>query len=382
MDKLTQTDLQQLMEKRNPHCVTIYAPMVMDEPQNYDKNRIYFKNGLSKVREELTGMAPTELDRFLEPLDRLLTDEVFWGNQSHGLAAFLTDGLVKTYRLPLEFEPTVYVASRFYIKPLLPYFENSQLFHILSMSQNSVRLFTGSRYGIEQVSLQNVPTSMDEALAYDDPEKEQQGHTAAARQGRGDNTDVIYHGHSPQDEHMSNLQRFAWQVRNGLATNLVDTDAPIVLAGTPDTVAYLRESADFNFTTDSITGNVDHLDGNALHEQGWVIVEPLFSAEREQAVEKFNALAGTDQVTTDRNKIIQAAYFGAVDTLFLTGDEALWGVFDNATGAVNVHAFRTDDSIDLIDAAVVKTVENGGKVYIAAPHFGATLRYTVEALAV
>ncbi len=383
MDKLTQADLQQLMETRQADCVTLYAPMVMDDPQNYDQNRIYFKNGLAEVRSRLEGMTDEAVDNYLKPLSRLLTDDVFWSNQSHGLAAFLVDGMVQTYRLPIEFEPMVFVSSRFFIKPLLSYFENCQPFYILAMSQNCVRLFSGNRYGAEKVELENVPTSLQEALAYDDPEKEQQGHTAAARQGRGDNTDVVYHGHDPQDEHMSDLKRFAWQVRNGLGDNLTDEDAPIVLAGTPDTVSYLRESADFNFTDTSITGNVDHLDGKELHKKAWEIVEPLFSAEQQTAVKRYNNLSKTDQVTTDRLKVVQAAYFGAIDTLFIPVDESLWGVFDKQTGEIEVHSLREDSSIDLFDAAAVKTLENGGKVHLGGddmPRFGAILRYTSDAL--
>lgn len=383
MDKLTQADLQQLMELREANCVSIFVPMVRDDPQQYDGNRIYFKNGLSDIREQLTEMSEEERDSYLQPLSRLLTDDVFWGNQSHGLAAFLTDGYVETYRLPIEFEPTTYVANRFYIKPLLAYFENNQTFHVLAMSQNNVRLYSGNRFDVEAVALDDVPTSLEEALRFDDPEKQQQGHTSAMRQGRGDNTDVMFHSHDPQDEHVSNLKRFAWHVRNGLRDILNEDKAPIVLAGPPETVAYLRDSADFNFTEKGITGNVDHLDGKALREKAWPLVEPLFSAEREQSAEKYNNLSETDQVTTERTKVIQAAYFGAIDTLFVPADESLFGTFDKDAGTVEVHAIRQEDSIDLIDAAAVKTLASGGKVYLngsETPNFGAILRYTADAL--
>ncbi len=383
MDKLTKEELQQLMEIHRVNCVTIYAPMVKDDPQQYDKNRIYFKNGLTDVREQMSAMSDEEIEDYLKPLSRLLTDDVFWGNQSDGLAAFLADDVVKTYRLPIEFEPAIFVSSRLHIKPLLSYFENSHPFHILAISQNNLRLFTADRYGITESSLENVPTSLDEALKFDDPEREQQGHTAAARQGRGDNTDVMYHSHNPQDEQTSNLKRFAWQIRNGLADNLLTNKTPILLAGTPEIVAYLRESADFNFTEETIGGNVDHLDDKALHKKAWEIIEPLFSAEREQSIEKYNILSETDQVTTDRTQVVQAAYFGAVDTLFISASESLWGVFDEASGTVSVHAIRQDDSIDLFDAAAAKTVENGGTVLVdanGAPRLAAILRYTADAL--
>ena len=386
MDTLTQADLKRLMNVRQDNCVTIYAPMVSDEPQNYDGNRIRFKNGLTDVRTALTerGMAEGNIDDYLKPLSTMLSDETFWGLQSSGLAAFLADDFVETYRLPLEFRPMTVVGTRFSVKPMLPFFENDQLFYILAMSQNKVRLFACTRHGCEEEKLHNVPTSLAEALAWDDPEKRQQGHTAAMRQGRGDNTDIMYHGHDPADEQLSNLKRFAWQIRNGLAENLSDAKAPIVLAGTPDTVAYLRDSADFNFTEQTITGNPDQLSGKQLHEKAWPHMAELFSADQAAATEKYNTLAQTDQVTTDRAKVVQAAYFGAIDTLFIPAYESLWGQFDKETGEVSVHSTRQADSFDLFDAAAVKTLENGGKVYISdgsTPQFGAMLRYTSEALA-
>ena len=56
-------------------------------------------------------------------------------------------------------------------------------FFVLALSQGSVRLFEGSRDGIRELDLADIPTSLRDAVGYDYEQRSLQFHTGA---GAGD----------------------------------------------------------------------------------------------------------------------------------------------------------------------------------------------------
>lgn len=130
------------------------------------------KNLLSGAEKHLlaSGLCTPDAKELLEPAQRLLQNSHFWQHQSDGLAMFLSREMFRYYRLPLDFDVLVDVTNRFHIKPLFPLLSGDGRFYILALSQNDVRLFQGARYSVSAVDLEGVPTSLAEALQYDDPE--------------------------------------------------------------------------------------------------------------------------------------------------------------------------------------------------------------------
>jgi hypothetical protein len=76
----------------------------------------------------------------------------------------------------------IWVGGQFFVKPLFEWLNQDQHFYILAISQDELRLLEGKRHGIEEVDLVGVPSSLAEALRWDDPDKQSQFHTV----GRGD----------------------------------------------------------------------------------------------------------------------------------------------------------------------------------------------------
>jgi hypothetical protein len=120
---------------------------------------------------------------------------------------------------------------------------------------------------------------------------------------------------------------------------------------------------------EGILGNPDVLKAGDLHIRAWKIVQPLFEAPEQQAVEAYKQLAGEkrERVSGDLRTIIPAAFYGRVDTLFVAHGAQAWGKFDPATDNLQVHNERESGDQDLYDLAVAKTLLNNGNVFAFDP---------------
>ena len=62
--------------------------------------------------------------------------------------------------------------------------------------------------------------------------------------------------------------------------------------------------------------------------------------------------------------VIPATYYAQVSHLFVTKGEHIWGTFDEMANELKFHDTPDEDGEDLIDNAVVKTLANGGEVFL------------------
>lgn len=118
---------------------------------------------------------------------------------------------------------------------------------------------------------------------------------------------------------------------------------------------------------EGISGNPEELKIEALHALASPIVEPIFSKAREKAASRYRQLAGTGQTTTDVKEAVLAAFHGQVDVLFVAVGVQMWGYFDPDSDTVYVDGDLKPDDQDLLDAAAVHSILNGGTVYSVGP---------------
>jgi hypothetical protein len=115
MDLLSRAELQKLIEEPEGLCVSIFLPTHQAGAQT-QQDPIKLKNLLREAEEQLLtkGLRAPQAEQLLGPARELLDDSVFWRHQSDGLAVFLSRGVFRYYRLPLNFEDLVVVADRYY----------------------------------------------------------------------------------------------------------------------------------------------------------------------------------------------------------------------------------------------------------------------------
>lgn len=378
MRMLSTEELGRLMESAETPLVSIYMPT--HRVGDIEQDPIRLKNLLREAEARLLnyGLRTADARALLEPVQQLLADSHFWQHQSDGLAVFLSPGTFQHYQLPLSFKELVVVAERFHIKPLVPLFSEDGVFYVLAASQNRVRLLQCTRYHVQEVTPEDVPSDLADALKYDDPEKQHQFHTT----GPGGMT--ISHGHGvSKDYDKVNILRYFQQVDRSIQPVLADGHAPLIVAAVDYLHPLYREANKYRYLLDEgIEGNPDEASEKHLQEQAWPIVQPYFERGRTEALERYSEALTKGLATNDVKHAALAAYDGRVSTLFVATGAEQWGQFDPQTHKIRLYNERGPGIEDLLDFAVVHTLTKGGAVYAVAPDqipgetaIGATFRF-------
>lgn len=387
MDLLNPTALKALIAQESKWCVSLYMPTHrIGREQQQDPIRL--KNLLAQAEANLlaNGVRRPEVQNLMRPADELLWDRDFWQHQGDGLAIFLTNDFFKVYRLPVRFDEHIHTGTSFYIKPLLPCLGRGIKFYVLAVSLNSIRLFEGNADTMSEIKL-NFPTSMEEALWADDPEKQLNMHSGSVSPGDGKSSTGVFHGHDPADEDKTNILRYFQSVNQGLNTLLDDRNIPMVLAGVDYLLPIYREASSYqNLLQDGIAGNPDRENIKELHQRAWQIVRPIFEESQKKAYEKFEQLSGqkSDLAVNDIKAAVKAAVFGQVETIFVPLGAQKWGRYDAQNNKVLLKKEPAPENEDLFDFAAAQTLLNSGQVFAVPPEqmpgggeLAAILRYAV-----
>ncbi len=374
MTILTTSELKTLTLKNHQGpFVSIYMPTHRAGPETRGDS-IRLKNLITQAEEQLieSGIRAPEARKLLEPGKQLVEDYDFWQHQGDGLAVFMAANLVKTYRVPLEFEELLVVGSRFHLKPLMPLLSEDGQFYVLALSQNEVKLFRGTRFSIDEVDLEDIPKSLADALKYDLPQKQHQYHTATATPGSpAGGRPAVFHGHGiGADEEKNNLLRYFQQINKGLHSFLVEDNPakPLVLAGVEYLFPIYKEANTYpNLMDNGVKGNVEVLQPGALQRQAWQIVRPFFQQAQKDAMGRYKELANTERASKDIRQILPAAHYGQVDTLFVAVNQQQWGNFNPNTNTLELRPEPKNGDEDLLDTAAVQTLLKGGTIFAVAP---------------
>lgn len=368
MKQLSRGELESLMQPREGHCVSIFAPMVKAGPET-QQNPIRFKNLIRRAVEALEerGLSTKEAESLLAPASALLDDTPFWQHQSTGLAVFVADGFFRYYRLPLEVRELAVVEDRFHLKPLLPLLSGDGRFFVLALSQKHVRLLEGTRHNVREVDLGDLPTSLDDALGYEVEETHIQYHTGT-RTAQASSSPV-YHGQGGgEDDAKAEIQKFFNLLDQGVASLLADKQAPMVLAGVEFLFPLYRQASSHpHLVEGGVPGNPAELSNEALHERAWPVVEPLFTRAQEEADARFRELLGTGHASGQLEEVVTAAHDGRVETLFVALGTRRWGSFDPSSRTVEPAEHNGPGTEDLVDLAATQTLLKGGTVFAVPP---------------
>jgi hypothetical protein len=382
MTLLSKEELRTLVADHPGPCVSIYMP-THRSGEGTRQDPIRFRNLLRKAEEELiqSGLRTVDARTLLQPARELEGYSPFWRHMSDGLALFIAPDVTRTFSPPYRFEETLIVADRFYVKPLLPLLSGDGRFYILALSQNQVRLLEGTRDGAGEVHPEELPGSLAEVLGEVDREKQLQFHTRASG-GQGGRDAMFFGTGAGESQAREDLLRYFRQIDASLRSLWENEPVPLVLAGVDYLLPLYQEASHYPLLLEGISGNPEELSAQELHGRAWEIVEPYFRAEQQAAWGRFEQLRGTTQASQEIQEIVQAAYHGRVESLFVTLGEQVWGSYDPSTDQVRLDAEAGAGNVDLLQFASMHTLANRGSVYTAGQemeeagwHLAAVLRY-------
>ncbi|MFO0969930.1 MAG: hypothetical protein U0793_30625 [Gemmataceae bacterium] len=363
MDLVTRTDMKELLQAHEAPCVSIFMPT---HRGGAEQDPILFRKDLAQARETLVagGLRAPTADAFLTPAQDLVKDNIFWKNQSDGLALFLAPGFFRLFRLPRAFENQTLAGNRFHLKPLLPFLSGDGRFFVLALSQNGVRLLAGTRFGVSEVDLKGVPRNLAEALIRHDTDEILTFHSRPA-QGRG-SWNAIFSGHGVGiDNAKDDLLLYFRAIDRALVPFLREERTPLLLAAVDYLQPIYREANSYSHLLPSgIAGNPDHLSARELHDRAWPLVTPLFDEPRAQAAAQYERLLGTGRTACGIEAVLPEAYAGRIQTLFVASDRHVWGVFDPVRGSIESKAAPAFGTDDLLDLAAAFTLAHGHAVHV------------------
>lgn len=384
MNTFTLEDLRTLLECQGGPCISIYLP-THTKGGDTQQDPIRLKNLLKTAEERLMQreMRTVSAKELLAPAQDLISDTRFWSHQSNGLAIFISEGQFILHSVPLAFDELVVVSERYHVKPLLQLLTGDGRFYVLALSQNQVRLLEGTKFSVIEMELDDVPASKQEALGYDEFEKQIKWHGQKPPSPAGKQSG-IFHGHGEGvDDSKDQILLFFRAVDKGLRDKVHCDGNPMILAAVDYLVPIYRDANTCPKLLDEwISGNPEGLSVEQIHQQAWKIIEPHFTLAQKQAVDRYYSLAGTGKTSPHLDTVVRAAYSGRVDTLFVPVGVQRWGKINPDDFSSEPHDEQMPGDEDLLDAAAIQTILNGGTVYAVQPdqvpdnrYIAAILRY-------
>lgn len=365
MDDLTIGRAMNLARAHGGNRISLFMPTKTFVPGSPDENATRLKNLLREAETRLgeRGVRSAEVERLLGPAYDLTDNVPFWMRADEGLAVLLGPEGMHAIRVPSPLPEMVRVNSRYHLRPLLPHIETGGEYWLLFISQKSVRLYRGTREGLTEVSTEGIPTSLREALRWDDFEQAQlQFHGHTARPGGGRAVRPFYHGNKNPDI-KNELARYFRQIDQALSERLRDSAAPLVIAGVDYLIPIYRDVNTYpNLVHEAVTGNAEILPLPELHRLALGAMQRLARDESRQLAHLVAESWGSARTTPDPETIVPAAFTGRVGTLVVSGGEPWWGRYDPETGKAIVHRTPAEGDDDLLDLAALQTLENGGAV--------------------
>ncbi len=358
---VTKDDITTLLSQAQQPSVSIYLPTHL-KGEEVQQDPIRFKNLLNKTDKKLqehSEMSQLEIDEILEHPKDLLNQPEFWQHGDKGMAVFITPDIFETYRVPLNFTEQVLVEDHFLITPLLPMITLNGTYCVASLSRKQIRLLKCTRETVTSIPLEEVPTSMEEFTKFNVNERHLQHHS-----GRGEGQAVFHGQGGTEDTEEQELVNYLKIAENEITDKLRRRNDPLILAGMTNTAAIYKKFNHYHRTMDeTIDGNPDPLSDEKLNEKGWEIIKSHFLEDMYRDKERFGDLTGSDKQSDNLSQVVEASYYGKIDSLFVPVGQQSWGHFDAENDTIHHTAEQQNGEHDLINMAAIKTLSQGGNVY-------------------
>ena len=354
-----------LFEQQNGPCVSIYLPTARTGKE-IRESPIRLKNRITEAEEQLEA-ADVDSSTTAKTCQRVMSlcdlesesNREFWQHQGDGLAVLIDEDSERFFKLPSSPEELTIVANRFHLKPLLRAVNRDEEYCVLAVSQSDVRFLEGSRDGLAQRPIEELPESL-QAVIRGDHIKGFGLHSFNVRPGAGDA--AVPHGHVDSNE-QHELRRYFNAIDEALQEVLKGDTRPLIFAGVKELFPFFRDTTEYGFLEEEpIAGNPDESSAEELHEKAWPMITKRFSDRQEEAIERFHTAASSNLAERELESVLVAAHDGRIETLLVKTNATRWGTYDADERIAKVEREASAANCDLVDLATVKTFEASGTV--------------------
>ncbi len=346
-DLPTRTQIDRLLESRNPVSVSIY--LSTSPVSNGDAERIELKNLSTEARRqlELAGADRSDLVAMEEAIQELTDDDALWHHLARSLAVFVTPDSLSTFRLPNHLANLVEVSDRFHVKPLLRALTFPNVGFVLALAQGSVRLVeVVPEVGPVEVNVPGLPD--DVASAAGKSSIKDRSHSGRA------------HGAEGQKVRM---RQYARQIDQALRPLLNGVQLPLIIAATEPLDSIFRAASTYpHLAPTTIAGNPETTSDVELVERARAVLDEVYAAELRGVHELYARRTSELRASADLVDIARAATFGAVDTVLVDIDEVVPGLIDEETGVITFSEEADAVGYGVVDEVARRVWLTGGTV--------------------
>jgi hypothetical protein len=347
-------------------CITVYIPTHRSGVEvNEQMDSIAFKNALQQVESALKqkDFDSIKIASLLKPGYNLLRNNPFWYSLSEGLVVFISEGFFKYLKIPSTPAQKILINNSFYVGPLVPVILAKEYFYLLVISKKQAKLYHADNFGMKYIAVKELPNGVDDVVHFEEKDDQKLFRTGSSGAGEGANFHGIGAGKPDEKE---NITMYLEEVDKTLWKEILhDEHVPLVLAGVEYLIPLFKKVTHYKHIWEKyLTGNYEYTDEHKLYQEARKITESYFQERVNKAKEAYGNQSATALTSTEIEEIIPAAYYGRIAQLFVQKDEQIWGTFDEKTNVLTIHDAQEDDDDSLWDKAVLKTILNGGEVFI------------------
>lgn len=367
---LTKELFKELANYRGECCISTFLgthASGVEVNEHYDP--INFKNQLQEIARRLKDKGHDQgfVEKLLEPGYELIRNNDFWTEQSPGIAVFIADGFFKYIKMPVvPAEEIVVVEPTFYVTPLIPLMTNNDYFYLLVISKQCAKLFKADSYGMQIVPL-DLPQSIEEVKRISGLDATTFRSGSSGSRAPVASQEGSYHGTGGGNpDGKDNMLVYFEAVDDILWEKVFNKEnAPLLLAGVEYVLPIYRSAADYhNLWPEALTGNRDQQETGSLYNDAMQLMKSYFEQRVNKALEIYMNNSANGRTSSIAADVIPAAYYSQVSHLFVAKGEHIWGTFDEMSNELIFHDTPDEGGEDLIDNAVVKTLANGGEVFL------------------
>ncbi|MBC7087429.1 MAG: hypothetical protein H5T96_02940 [Tissierellales bacterium] len=364
MKRLELNTIMNLSNFEGRALISIYMPTFRAGIE-VNQNRIILKNRLNEVEKKLSslGYNKRDIDNLLKPANRLVDETIFWQYQEDGLAIFLSDDFFTYFSLPVKFKELSIVSNRFYIRPLLKYFTQLSDFYILTLSQEEVNLYEATPFEINKIEAPQIDELVRDFVPGNELHQEATSPKGAAR-GFGGRMHSLHELSKTEKIELSNLFR---NIDKGVCKLISDTKKPLIIYSVEYIYSMYKEVSSYkNILDEYIKGSPIGVKPKEVHEKAVEIYSKIIQNHIDKDKNRLLELknANPQLVCEEAKELVKLSYSGNVETLFVAEDYQLFGKFDEEKFEVEVTNEEVGSNTDLLDYIALKTLFNGGKVYV------------------
>jgi hypothetical protein len=332
---------------------------------NEQVDLIAFKNVLQSLEKQLNEkkIEQAVIKRILEPAYELLRQDKFWYDLSNGLAVFISDNYFRYLRLPGTVTEQTRINSSFCVSPLIPFIVKEEYFYILDIAKKFPRFYRADMFGIEHLQIEEMPTGVDDVVHFEEKADEKLFRTGGSGRMGAANFHGLGGGKPDEKEHIAiyleEVDDTIWK------THLNRSNAPLLLAGQDFLIPIYKAVSDYPYIwPEALKGNHHQQNDNELYHEAMQVMQPYFDQRLNKYLDDYGNKSATQLTCSVVADVVPAAYYGQIAQLFVKKGSQVWGTFNEQENKLTIEEKEKEGTEDLIDKAIIKTIQNGGDVFM------------------